>query len=89
VNPQKYYISFRGEKNFAFIQFCKRKMHIILMIPYEQGRQIIIKHRLASLSESIKKFYGAGYFKSTLENEESLDEVIQAIIQSYNKQKQL
>jgi predicted transport protein len=89
VNPQKYYISLRGEKNFAFIQFRKRKMHIILMMPYEQGRQIIKKHRLASLSESIKKFYGAECFKVTLENEDSLDEIIQAIMLSYKQQKQL
>jgi predicted transport protein len=89
VNPQKYYISLRGEKNFAFIQFRKRKMHIILMIPYEQGRQIIKKHKSSPLSESIKKFYGAECFKVTLENENNLDEVIQAIIQSYNQQKQL
>jgi hypothetical protein len=60
-------------------------MHIIIRMPYEQGRQILKEHRPSLLSESVKKFYGAGYFKLTLENEESLDEVIQ----SYNKQKQL
>jgi hypothetical protein len=59
------------------------------MMPYEQGRQIIKKHRLASLSESIKKFYGAECFKVSIENEDSLDEIIQAIMLSYKQRKQL
>jgi hypothetical protein len=59
------------------------------MMPYELGRQILKNRSPSPLSESVKKFYGAECFKVTLENEESLDEVIQAIIQSYNQQKQL
>jgi len=62
-------------------------MHIILVMPYEQGKQVIKKHRPSLLSDSIKKFYGAECFKVTIENEDSLDEVIQAITQSYVLQK--
>ena len=87
-NPQKYYISLRAEKNFAYIKFRKRKMQLILKMPYEVGRQIIKKHKLSSLSESIQKFYGGECFRVVLENEENLDEVIQAIMQSYEQQKQ-
>ena len=86
-NPQKYYISLRGEKNFAYIKFRKRKMYIILKMPYEDGKQTIKKHKLSTLSESIQKFYGGECFRVTLENEDNLDEVIQAIMQSYRRQK--
>ena len=88
-NPQKYYISLRGEKNFAYIKFRKQKMHIILMMSYEDGKQLIKKHKLSPLSDSIKKFHGGECFRITLENEDNLDEVIQAIMQSYKQQKQV
>jgi predicted transport protein len=87
INPQKYYISLRKEKNFAYIKFRKSKMHITLMMPYEQGRQIIKRHKLSPLSESIKKFYGGECFQVTIEDKEDLEEVIHAIMQSYRQQK--
>jgi predicted transport protein len=89
INPQKYYISLRKERNFAYIRFRKRKMHIVLMMSYEQGKQIIKRHKLSPLSEGIKKFYGGECFTITIEHENDLEEVIQAIMQAYKQQKQL
>ena len=88
VNPQKYYISLREKKNFAYIKFGKRKMHIIIMMPYEQGMQILKKHKPTQLSESVKKFYHGECFQVTLENDDGLDEVIHAISLAYKSQKQ-
>jgi predicted transport protein len=83
INPQKYYISLRRDKNFAYIQFSKKRMHIILTMPYEEGRKIINKHRLSSLSEGVKKFYGADCCRITIEDDKNMEEIIQALKKAY------
>ena len=84
IIPRKRYISLRREKNFAFIRFRKKKMHITLTMSYEQGRQIIRNHTLSR----VKKSSGREYARITIEHNENLEEVIQAIIQAYKQQKQ-
>jgi len=86
VNPQKYYISLRKKKNFAFIQVRKKKLHIVIMLPYETGDQIIKNHNLKQLSETIQKFWGSASFKVTLENKFNLNEIMQAIEEAYRQQ---
>jgi len=83
INPQKYYISLRRDKNFAYIKFRKKRMHIILTMPYEEGRKIINKHRLSSLSEGVKKFYGADCCMITVEDDKNMEEIIQALKKAY------
>jgi predicted transport protein len=83
VNPQKYYISLRKTKNFAYIKFRKKKMHIVIALPFEQGSSLIKKHKLKPLSESIQKFYGVSCFQVTLENEDNLDEIVKTLEEAY------
>jgi len=85
VNPQKYYISLRKTKNFAYIKLRKSKMHIVLMLPYETGRDIVKKHKISMLSPGIQDWYGAPCFQVTLENAENLDEIINALKQAYTQ----
>lgn len=54
ANPQHYYVSLRKNKNFAYIKLRRKKMHIIMMLPYEAGNILIKKHKLTQLSEGIK-----------------------------------
>jgi len=86
INPQKYYISLRKSKNFAYIMMRRRKMHIIVMLPYEVGNSLIKKHKLTQLSQGIQDFYNGKCFQVTLENEGNLEEVIKALEEAYKQQ---
>jgi predicted transport protein len=86
VDPQRYYISLREKRNFAYITFRKKKMRIVLMLPYEIGIALIIKHKLTQLSEGVQKFYNNPCFEVTVENEENLDEILKALEETYKKQ---
>lgn len=86
INPQKYYISLRKNRNFAFVKLKKKKMHIVIMLPYETGNNLIKKHKLTQLHESVQNFYNGPCFKVTLENDENLDEVLKALEEAYKQQ---
>jgi len=86
INPQKYYISLRKSKNFAYIMVRRRKMHIIVMLPYEVGNSLIKKHKLTQLSQGIQDFYNGQCFQVTLENEDNLEEVVKTLEEAYRQQ---
>lgn len=86
INPQKYYISLRKKKNFAYLRIKKKKMRIVIMLPYEVGKKSITKHKPTQLAESVQKFYGAPCFEVVLENEENLDEIIKTLECAYQEQ---
>ena len=87
VNPQKYYISLRKRRNFAFLKIKKKKLHIVIMLPYERGKEIIKKHKITELSKSIQSFYNGPCFKVTIANSANLDEIIKALEEAYLQQK--
>ena len=86
VNPQKYYISLRKNRNFAFIEIKKKKLHIVIMLPYERGKELIKKHKLTQLHESVQNFYNGPCFKVTLMNEDNFDEIINTLEEAYKQQ---
>jgi len=89
INPQKYYISLRKDRNFAYIlKPRKKKMHIIIMLPYETGSSIIKKHKLAQLSQGIQTFYNGACFQVTIENEDNLQEIIKTLEEAYKQQRE-
>ncbi len=75
-NPQKYYISIRKNKNFAFIKIRRKKMHIVIMLSYEVGKQNIRNHTLSTLSQRVQDYYNGSCFQVTIEKNEELEEVI-------------
>jgi len=86
VNPQHYYISLRKNRNFAFIKIKKKKLHIVLMIPYVASKKIIKKNKITKLSQGIQNFYNGPCFKVTLENNKNINEVFTALKEAYNRQ---
>lgn len=56
-NPQKYYISIKSDKKFAFIKIRKQKIKIVVNIPYDETCKLIKDNTVQSLSESVQKFY--------------------------------
>lgn len=87
INPQKYYISLRQNKNFAYIYIQKKNMWITLMLPYKTGLVLIKKHKLKEESKSVQEYYGSPCFSVLLENEDNFDEIKNAIEDAYKKQK--
>lgn len=86
MNPQKYYISLRKNRNFAFIKLRKKKIRITIMLPYEIGNALIKKHKLTQLSPSVQKFYNGSCFEVTIENDENIDEILKALEEAYRQQ---
>jgi predicted transport protein len=89
INPQKYYISLRQKKNFAYIDFSKRKMNIVIILPFDYGNSAIKKHKVKQLSQGVQDFYGYPCFKITLENDEDLEEIFDVLEEAYEQQANL
>lgn len=86
INPQRYYISLRERRNFGFIKIKKKKLQIVIMLPYEIGEKNIKKYKLTQLSEGVQNFYNGPSFMVTLEDDNSIKEVIDALEKAYKKQ---
>ena len=86
INPQKYYISLRKKRNFAYIEFSRKKLRLVIMLPYATGSSLIIKHKITEPSQSIQDWYGFPCFKVTLENEDNLEEIIKTLEEAYKQQ---
>jgi predicted transport protein len=88
-NPQKYYISIRKTRNFAYVELRKKKMNIVIMLPYEVGSKLIKRHTITKLSESVQNWYGAPCFQVTVENEADIEEVVRALEEAYRQSQNL
>ncbi len=87
INPQKYYISLRHNKNFAYVYIKKKKMWITIILPYKMGVILIKNHKINEESEGVQKFYGGPCFSVMIENENDLDEILNALSEAYKQQK--
>ena len=56
------------------------------MLPYERGKELIKKHKLTQLHESVQNFYNGPCFKVTLVNEDNFDEIINTLKEAYKQQ---
>jgi predicted transport protein len=87
INPQKYYISLRENKNFAYLETRKRKIRIVIMLSPEEAEKIIKKHKINKLSEGVQNFYNGPCFYINLENKNDLEEIIEILKLAREKQK--
>lgn len=86
-NPQKYYISFRKNRNFVYLDIKKSKIKIAIMLPFEKGQEMIKTHRLRKFTEGVQRFYGRPSFEVTIENEENQGEVLDLLTEAYKAQR--
>ena len=86
INPQKYYISLRKHRNFAFIGIRKKKMNIVVRLPYENGINLIKEHTVKQLAESIQKFYNGPCFQVILQDDSNLTEILRTLEEAYKQQ---
>jgi predicted transport protein len=87
VNPQKYYISLRQSKNFAYFKFRKKKLGIIVLLPLIDGKRLLKKHTILPLSQAVKDYYGAECFQVIITDDDDLDEINSVLSEAYTRQK--
>lgn len=86
VNPQKYYISFIKNRNFAYVYLKKKKIWITVMLPYKIGIKLIKKHKIQEESEGVQKFYGGQCASVMIENENNLEEITKLLKEAHSQQ---
>jgi len=79
-NAQRYYISLRKERNFAFLKIQKKKIGIVVMLDEEKIREKINKYEVSSLSEGVQNFYNGPCARVEITKDKHLDEVINLLV---------
>lgn len=80
-NSQRYYISLRKKRNFAFLKIRKNKIEIVAMMKEEEIREKIRNHEITTLSEGVQKFYNGPCAKIEIVNDENVGEIINLLIE--------
>jgi len=80
-NSQRYYISLRKKRNFAFIKIRKKKIGIVAMLKEEKIRERIKNYEVTKLTESVQKFYNGPCARIEIDNIKHIDEVINLLIE--------
>ncbi len=75
-NPQRYYISLRKKRNFAFLKVRRKKIAIVAMAKEQVIRNKVQNHHIKSLSESVQKFYNGDCARIDVINDKNLGEVL-------------
>ena len=79
-NSQRYYISLRKERNFAFLKIRKKKIGIVAMLNEEKIREKINKHEITTLSEGVQNFYNGPCARIEITNNKNIDEIIDLLV---------
>ncbi|MEA3451420.1 MAG: DUF5655 domain-containing protein [Bacteroidota bacterium] len=80
-NSQRYYISLRKKRNFAFLKIRKKKIGIIAMLKEEKIRGKIKNHEISTLTESVQKFYNGSCARIEIDNDKNLDEIVSLLVE--------
>ena len=79
-NPQRYYISLRKRRNFAFLRIKKMKITIVAMMREEEIRRRIKNYNVKTLSQGVQNFYNGPCARIELTDNENLNEVIELLL---------
>ncbi|BDU50938.1 DUF5655 domain-containing protein [Haliovirga abyssi] len=80
-NPQRYYISLRKKRNFAYIKIRKSKIIIVVMLHIDEVKKRIKEHKIKELSEGIQKFYNGNCCQVLIESNKNLDEITSLLLE--------
>ncbi|MCH7769903.1 MAG: hypothetical protein IIA49_02630 [Bacteroidetes bacterium] len=78
-NPQRYYISFRKKRNFAFLKIRRKKITIIAMATEKKIRETVPNYNVVTLSEPVQRFYNGACARIDFSNDRHLDEIIKLL----------
>lgn len=80
-NPQRYYISLRKKRNFAFLQVRKKKITLVALLEPTQIEERIRHHMIVPLTESVQKFYNGSCAKIIITDNKHIDEIINLLVE--------
>lgn len=79
INPQKYYISIKYDRNILFLKIRKKKIRLIILLPYEHVAEKIQHYPVKQLSQSVQDFYNGSCCAIDIENAINIQEIIELI----------
>lgn len=80
-NPQRYYISLRKKKNFAYIKIQKKKMTIVAMLDQTSIEGKIKNHKIVTLTDSVQKFYNGPCAQIVITDNSNMNEIISLLVE--------
>ncbi len=80
-NPQRYYISIRKKRNFAYFKIRRKKIKIVVMAKEDFVRDKIKHHQIKSLSEGVQNFYNGDCCEVVIEEDLNLEEIFNLLIE--------
>jgi len=75
INPQKFYISIRKERNIAFFKIRRKKIVLVVLNSEEETKNVIKYHLIKSLTPGVQKFWNGPSCAIVIENNDNLNEV--------------
>ena len=75
-NPQRYYISLRKKRNFAFLKIRRKKIAIVAMATEKKIRATVPNYNVETLSEPVQRFYNGDCARIDVTNDKHLDEIL-------------
>ena len=81
-NPQRYYISLRKKRNFAFLKVRHKKIAIVAKGKEQTIRVKVPNYNVAPLSESVQNFYNFECARIDVTNDKHLNEVLDLLTET-------
>ncbi len=78
-NCQRYYISIRNSKNFAFLKFRKKFIRLVVMLPEDEVKKIITNYELQTPGTGVQNFYNGSCTYIFIKSLDHIDEVCQVL----------
>jgi predicted transport protein len=80
-NPQRYYISLRKNRNFAFLDIRKNKLKLVALMEKSKIEERIKNHQVSALAESVQKFYNGPCAEILITDKENVEEIIKLLVE--------
>lgn len=80
-NPQRYYISLRKNRNFAFLKVSKKKIALVAMMEPTLISERIKYHKINPLVGSVQKFYNGPCAEILITDKTQINEVIKLLVE--------
>ncbi len=81
-NPQRYYISLRKKRNFAFLKVRKKKIAIIAKGKEQTIRDKVPNYNVEPLSQSVQDFYNFDCARIDVTSDKHIDEILDLLTET-------